>query len=205
MEPLKIKQNGCMLSKRDSFNDDSDELSSRHKRIESKMSYEESIYDIITEIPHYFGTDNKFKDDNTIIDIKTKRSNTKKENVSRSVGRKKKVGEGVKRKSILYCNGVNLFNNTNTCSSSNIKPLKRDFISEYETYIQSEKAYFKLEDDIYGTYTNNGNNNSNATCIPGTAYITDYRFYFVFDDRSVDDKVGLTEDFFSIPLFSIAK
>jgi hypothetical protein len=178
-----------------SFVQDFEELDiNGDKKRDSKMSYEEIIYDIITEIPHYFDLDHKFKDDMNIRDSKVKHygniSLQKKKDVnSKSVGRKKSVIDGIlKRKSNLTC--------VNCKEKGNNKVNEKDFclklISSCENTINSEKASLKSE-----------NEDNSPLMHSGFAIITEYRFFFKFDDYKSFQKLNLSESFFSIPLFSI--
>jgi hypothetical protein len=166
------------------------------KKRDSKMSYEEIIYDIITEIPHYFDLDHKFKDDMNIKDSKVKhyeniQLDIKKDNNSKSVGRKKSVLDidgKIKRKSKLTC--------INCKEKEKIKITEKDYcmnlLSSCEAKINSEKAQFKYEME-----------DNSVVFHSGFVIITDFRFIFKFDDKKVYERINLAEAFFSIPLFCI--
>ncbi len=166
----------------------------RHSRINSRTSYEEVIYDIINEIPHYFDSDCKSNDDMT-FDIKSKRSAKKLRDrdrlASRSVDRRKNIKEGVRKKSTV------IFESSNTDSKVGQKDNKlKDSMSSFEIDIETEKAFFKFEE---------GNGTKKITLLTGYATISDFRFKFYFEDDKNYEKLELTKNHFLIPIFYITK
>ena len=164
------------------------------KKKDSKLSYEEIIYDIITEIPHYFDFEHKFKDDMNIRDSKVKHYENisiekSKENSSKSVERNKNLKDGLKRKSnLMLCR---------KCEEKDIVKIdEKDpclkLISSCETTLNTEKASLKYEDDNYS-----------LAIYSGVAIITDFRFVFQFDDLKIIEELSLSEYYYSIPLFCI--
>jgi len=158
------------------------------------MSHEETIYDILTEIPHYFDLDHKFRDDMNFKEIKVKQYediliDKIKENSSKSVGKIKSVKEGLRIKSVLSCTNCKEKEKKDKDSCMNL-------ISACENKIISEKACFKYynEDNSYKTH-------------PGFVEVTDYRVIFKFDEDNFDvvGNFSLAESYFSIPLFCITR
>lgn len=156
-------------------------------RFGSRMSYEEVIYDMITEIPHYFDLDNKFHDDSKVIEIKRKKTSRRESDKStRSISRRKSIREAIKRKSIFNNEAekdILLFKVNNNFIQDNI--------SKSEIVFEKEKALFKLGE---------GN-----MLYQGTAIITDFRFIFNFDDSKCYENLKLSKDYFIIPIFTISK
>jgi hypothetical protein len=177
---------------------DSDTTLQKHSRINSKASYEEVIFDMINEIPHYFDDELKSNDDMS-YDIKSKRSSIKLRDrdhlSSKSLDRKKNIRDSIRKKSIFKSDSIKCESNTNIKIDQKNKFF--DVLSNFEIDIETEKAIFKYEEIVNGY--------KNIIEFSGYATISDFRIKFFFDEENNYEKLDLSKEYFMIPIFLISK
>lgn len=180
-----MKINGQKHKKRNSSSNNLDvECFKSERKRDKKMSYEEIVYELITEIPHYFD-DKKLIDDSKIIDLKSKnnKKELEKDKHSKSVDKRKIIKDNMKRKSIMY-------DENKSYVSVKFDSKEKDEYSKYEEIIETEEAFFKLDDNHQ---------------LPGVATVSDFRFKFTFLENKNYEKVIYNKNYFSIPYFCIYK